>query len=230
MTIDLHAAKLSLSEVGRRVYAHGWVASNDGNFSMRLGPNEFLVTPSGISKGSIDPSRVLMVDAQGNLIEGQGRVSTEWRMHQKVYEKRPDVGAVVHTHAPHATAFAVAGEPLDLPVLPELIYAVGSVPLVPYALPGSGELYDAIDSFVTRGDALLLRNHGLVTYARDLWGAYYLHEAVEHSARIQILARQVGRVGTLNRAQVEQLRKAREQAGIRTPWPAPRILEQGSND
>ncbi len=214
-----------VSEVSLRVHSRGWVASNDGNLSVRVGPDRFLITPSGVSKGEVTPERVLLVDGSGNLIEGQGRVSSEWRMHQKVYERRPEIGGVVHTHAPHATAFAVAGIALDLPVLPELIYGLGGIPLVPYYLPGSGELYDGIDPYVSGSDALLLKNHGMVTYAADLWGAYYHHESVEHAARVQWLAQQLGGVDSLTRAQVAQLKQARDAAGIESPWSPPRMMD-----
>lgn len=216
-----HDLRHTVSEVSRRVHARGWVASNDGNISARVGPDRFLITPSGVSKGEVTPERVLLVDGAGNLVEGSGRVSTEWRMHQKVYERRPEIGGVVHTHAPHATAFAVAGIALDLPVLPELVYGLGGIPLVPYYMPGSGELYDGIDPYVTQTNALLLKNHGVVTYAGDLWGAYYHHESVEHSARVQWLAHTLGKVDPLTRAQVQQLKDARDAAGVKSPWPEP---------
>jgi L-fuculose-phosphate aldolase len=223
--MNLAGIREAICEIGRRVYQRGWVASNDGNISARLGPNEFLISPSGVSKGSLTPDGLMLVDAQGSPLNGGGKVSTEWRMHQKIYERRPEIGGVVHTHAPHATAFAVAGLALDLPVLPELVYGLGAVPLVPYALPGSGELYEAIDPFVGKADALLLKNHGLVTCGKDVWAAYFHHESVEHSALIQILASQIGNVDTLTRAQVAQLKAARDAAGLTTPWLPPRFKE-----
>lgn len=208
----------TLIEVGNRVYQKGWVASNDGNISIRVSLNRFLITPSGVSKGGLAPESILLVDEQGRTLEGNGRVSTEWRMHQKVYERRPEIGAVVHTHAPYSTAFAVAGKPLDLPVLPELVYHLGGVPLVPYYLPGSGALYDGIDPYVTRANALLLKNHGLVTYGTDLWAAFYCHESVEHAARIQMLAKIIGGVDTLTHDQVADLKSARDASGLTSPW------------
>jgi L-fuculose-phosphate aldolase len=207
-----------LCEVGRRVYEKGWVASNDGNLSIRVTSDEYLISPSGVSKGALTPAGILLVDGSGHTLDGDGRVSTEWKMHQKVYERRPEIGAVVHTHAPYSTAFAVAGQPLDLPVLPELVYHLGAVPLVPYYLPGSGALYDGIDPFVERANALLLKNHGLVTYGTDIWAAFYCHESVEHAARIQTLAKHLGKVDTLTREQVEDLKSARDSSGLTSPW------------
>lgn len=216
----------TLCQIGQRIYAKGWVASNDGNLSARVDPSgqagtqegRFLITPSGVSKGDLTPEGLLLVDGQGNTLEGSGRVSSEWKMHQKVYERRPEMGAVVHTHAPASTAFAVAGLPLDLPVLPELVFGLGGVPMVPYHLPGSGELYDGIDPYVTQANALLLKNHGLVTFGADPWAAFYCHESVEHAAQIQILARSLGHVDLLTPGQVEALVQLRKAAGILSPW------------
>lgn len=208
----------TLIEVGNRVYQKGWVASNDGNISMRISPDRYLITPSGVSKGGLTPEMILFVDEEGHTLEGKGRVSTEWRMHQKVYERRPEIGGVVHTHAPYSTAFAVAGKPLDQPVLPELVYHLGGVPLVPYYLPGSGALYDGIDPYVGKANALLLKNHGLVTYGIDIWAAFYCHESVEHAARIQMLAKIIGKMDTLTQEQVADLKSARDASGLTSPW------------
>lgn len=216
----------TLCQIGQRIYSMGWVASNDGNLSARVETSGmgdtlegcFLITPSGVSKGDLTPDGLLLVDAQGNTLKGSGRVSSEWKMHQKVYERRPEIGAVVHTHAPCSTAFAVAGIPLDQPILPELVFGLGGIPMVPYHLPGSGELYAGIDPYVTQANALILKNHGLVTFGADPWAAFYCHESVEHAAHIQILAHSLGNTDLLTPGQVEDLVQLRKAAGIQAPW------------
>ncbi len=205
-------------EVGKRIYQKGWVAWNDGNLSIRVSPDRYLITPSGVSKGALNHENILLVDDCDHTLEGNGKVSTELKMHQKVYQRRPEIGAVIHTHAPYSTAFAVAGQPLDLPVLPELVFHLGAVPLVPYYLPGSQALCDGIDPYVEKTNALLLKNHGLVTYGTDIWAAFYCHEMVEHSASIQMLAKMLGKVETFNWEQVEELKSAREASGLTSPW------------
>lgn len=215
---SIQTLRETLIDVGNRIYQKGWVASNDGNLSIRVGPGRFLITPSGVSKGALTLDNILLVDEDGQTVEGNGRVSTELKMHMKVYERRPDIGAVIHTHAPCTTAFAVAGQPLDLPVLPELVYHLGAVPLVPYYLPGSKALCDGIEPFVEKTNAFLLKNHGVVTYGTDIWTAYYCHEMIEHAASIQMLAKLLGKVNTLSREQVEELKTIREASGLAVPW------------
>jgi len=218
----------ALCEVGRRAYAHGWVSHHDGNFSIRLGPDEFLVTPTGVSKGFMDPDQMVRVNLEGESLDGQGRASSEWKMHRKSYEMRPDVGAIVHTHAPHATAFAVAGLDLDRAVLPEMIATLGAVPLAPYGQPGTEDIYAGMVPLIDKADAFLLKNHGLVTFGEDIWRAYYRHEAVEHAARIEILARQIGKVDVLTREQVEALKKARDASRASGPWMNCKCEGEGS--
>ncbi|MCA9409968.1 MAG: class II aldolase/adducin family protein, partial [Candidatus Omnitrophica bacterium] len=129
-----------------------------------------------------------------------------------------DIGAIVHTHCPHATAFSVAGLALDQAVLPEQIYTLGAIPLAPYGQPGTHDLYQGMLPYIEKSNAFLLKNHGVVTYGKDLWEAFFSHEALEHAARIQILARQVGKVETLKREQVDALHRARTEAGLDPHW------------
>ena len=216
--MNVDQIRSDLCEVGRRVFQHGWVASNDGNFSVRLGENEFLVTPTGVSKGFMTPEKMVLVNLEGETLQGEGQVSSEWKMHRISYERREDISAIVHTHCPHATAFTVAGLALDQCVLPEQIYALGAIPLAPYGQPGTEDLYQGMLPFIEKSNAFLLKNHGVVTFGSDLWEAFFRHEALEHAARIQFLARQLGKVETLSRDQVEALHRARTQAGLDPHW------------
>lgn len=215
---DVDQIRRDLCEVGRRVFQHGWVAANDGNFSVRVGADEFIVTPTGVSKGFMTPESMVYVNLAGESLDGRGKVSSEWKMHRISYEKRSDIGAIVHTHCPHATAFSVAGLALDRCVLPEQIVSLGAVPLAPYGRPGTHDLYQGMLPFIEKSNAFLLKNHGVVTYGKDLWEAFFRHEALEHAARIQILAQQLGRVETLTREQVEGLAKSREAMGLDPHW------------
>jgi L-fuculose-phosphate aldolase len=203
-----------LCEVGRRVYEKGWVSSRDGNFSIRLGEDRFLVTPTGVSKGFMTPDTMVLVNLEGEPLEGGGKASSEWKLHRKAYEMRSDVGSVVHTHAPHSTAFAVAGLALDRCIFPELIVTLGAVPLAGYGQPGTDDIYQGMLPWIDKANAFLLKNHGLVTFGKDLWEAFNRHDNVEHAARIEILARQIGKVDTLTRDQVASLVKMREVYGV----------------
>jgi L-fuculose-phosphate aldolase len=130
-------------------------------------------------------------------------------MHLRIYQLRPDVRAVVHAHPPTATGFAVAGEGLVADVLPEIIFLLGRVPLVPYATPGSSELAEGLAPYVPNHDAYLLANHGATTVGPSLLVAHQRMESLEHAARILFTARQLGRVNPLAQAEVQALLDAR---------------------
>ncbi len=204
-------------DVCRRLYARGLIAGGEGNVSVRLRANRIVVTPAGASKGDLDPADLLIVDDAGEIVRGRGRASTEIAMHLRIYKYRTDIGAVVHAHPPAATAFAVAGESFTEPVLPEMIVAVGPVALVPYATPGTTALADGLQAFLADHDAFLLANHGVTTVGSTVEVAYARMESLEHSARILLAARLLGRVRTLTAEQVRDLVAARE--GARHPGP-----------
>jgi L-fuculose-phosphate aldolase len=177
--------------VGKRMYEQGFVAANDGNISVRLSEDRCLSTPTGMSKGFMNRSDLVITDMQGRKISGKRQPTSEIKMHLRAYELRSDISAVVHAHPPHATAYAVAGIPLDECILPEVIVTIGSVPLAAYGTPSTEEVPESIEAVVTRCDAFLLRNHGVMTVGTDVLGAYHKMETVEHFARISFLAWQL---------------------------------------
>ena len=141
-------------------------------------------------------------------------------MHLRIYARRPDVSAVVHAHPPTATGFAVAGEDFLTGVLPEIIYSVGGVPLVPYATPGTPDLADALEPFLAAHDAYLLANHGATTVGPTLAVAHQRMESLEHAARIVLAARVLGRVNALSAAQVNALTAARAASAAASQFDA----------
>lgn len=198
------------------MYEKGWVASNDGNISLRLEDGTLLCTPTGISKGRMQPEDLIICDLQGRKLEGKRAVTSEILMHTTVYEMRPDVHAVVHAHPPVATGFAVAGRPLTLAILPEVIVGLGCIPLANYGLPGTPELSEAMKPFIPKFDALLMANHGAVCYGADLHCAYYKMETLEHFARISLVAELLGGPKVLPRDEVTKLFASRERYGVAT--------------
>jgi L-fuculose-phosphate aldolase len=203
-------------EVGRRMWTRGWVASNDGNLSVRLDVRGFLVTPTGVSKGFLTRRMLVRLDETGSARPCRGgfRPSSEIRMHLEVYRRRPDVGAVVHAHPPFATAFAVAGIPMDRNVLPEAVLTLGAVPLAPYGTPSTDEIPESIAPFVEGSDVILLSNHGALAFGSDLLTAYHRMETLEHTAAITWYAMGLGRVRAIPKAQVKKLMELRERMGI----------------
>jgi L-fuculose-phosphate aldolase len=211
--------RADIVEVGRRLHARGYVASNDGNISVRLGDGRLLTTPTGVSKGFMTPDMIVTTDLEGRKLAGDREASSELLMHLAVYENRPEIGAVVHAHPPTATGFAVAGIPLDRAVLAEVVTTLGSIPIAEYGTPSTQELADGVRKYIKIHDGLLLANHGALTIAGELFPAYYRMETVEHFARISLVARTLGRERLLSREEVMRLQDLRGMYGIAAPAP-----------
>ena len=203
-------AAAGIVRVCRRLYERGLIAGPDGNVSVRLLDGTILVTPSGMSKVDVREEDLAMVDLEGRPTTTGRAPSSELQMHLRIYQRRPDAMAVVHAHPPVATAFAVAGENLMAPVLPEVILQTGGVPLVPYATPGTPALADSLEPFLDGHVAFLLANHGATTFGPTLDIAHQRMESLEHAARIVYTARMLGKVNELSAADAEALRLSRE--------------------
>jgi len=219
------ALRRSIAEAGRRLYAKGFIAGNEGNLSVRE-RDRLLVTPSGACKGFLRPEDIVVTDLEGRP-RGGARATSEILMHAAVYRRRPDVGAVVHAHPPVATGFAVAGLPLDRPVLAEPIVTLGPVPVVPFGTPSTADLADRVGSAIGSFHALLLANHGALTVGETLWRAWERMETLEQYARIALVARLLGRELMLRPEDVARLETLRVPAGYPPPprpQPEPRSV------
>ena len=220
--------KEQMCEVGRRVYNKGMVAANDGNFSVKLNDHEFLCTPTGVSKGFMTPEYICKVDAQGNVIQANKgfKPSSEIKMHMRVYAKRPGVGAVgavVHAHPTFATSFAIAGIPLTQPIMPEAVLSLGEVPLAKSGTPSTDEIPDAVAEYLDYYDAVLLENHGALTYSDSLMNAYFKMESLEFYARLLYQAKMLGGPKELPEEQVLRLYSMRSQYGLTGRHPADKL-------
>jgi len=202
-----------LVEFGRLLHVQGFVAATDGNLSVRMDNDRFMVTPTGFSKGMLQPEDMVIVDSQGKKISGDRNPSSEIAMHLTIYRMRPDVGAVVHAHPCTATGFASAGIALDQPLCSEIVITLGTVPLAPYATTGTMELSESLKPFIPYHDAILMANHGVVTYGSDLSQAYMRMETVEHYAKIVLVARQLGGTRSLDSQELEKLVAVRSRYG-----------------
>lgn len=206
--------KQHICEIGRRVYEKGFVAANDGNISVRVGKDAFFVTPTGVSKGFLTPDMIIKVNGDGEVLEGSYKPTSEMKMHLRVYKERPDVYAVVHVHPPYATAFAVAGIPLNQATMPELVVLLGTIPLAGYGTPSTEEVPEAVAEYVHNHQGVLLENHGALTWGRDLEHAYFLMESLEFCAKINWLARQMNGDRELSERNVERLLQLKANIGI----------------
>ena len=216
MSQGLYSLKNDLIEVGKRIYAKGYVASNDGNISVRLDEQKILITPSGVNKGLMKQSDMLIVNLGGIVLSGDKKPSSELPMHLQIYKERPDVNSVCHAHPVYATGFAVAGIPLDMCVLPEVIISLGTVPLVEYGTPGTDEYFKSMLKYLKDHDAFLLANHGVVTVGKDVLSAYHKMETVEHFANIVFVSLQLGKMKTFSPEQIEKLIDQRKKFGVTT--------------
>ena len=214
--------KKEICEIGKRIYNRGMVAANDGNISVKLNDNEFLCTPTGVSKGFMTTDYICKVDANGNVLQANGnfKPSSEIKMHMRVYKERPDVQSVVHAHPIYATSFAIAGIPLTQPIMPEAVIALGCVPIAEYGTPSTEEIPDAVSKYLQYYDAVLLANHGALTYSDSLLAAYHKMESLEFYAELLFKAKQLGGPQELNAQQVSKLYEIRRKFGMKGKHPA----------
>ncbi len=186
------AEKKELAVICKLLYDRNLVAASDGNISVRLNDRHLLITPSGKNKGFLHPEEMIVIDMDGNVIEGKGKASREYPMHRTIYMERSDVNAVVHTHPVYATAFAMTGQNIPDNYLIESRVALGKVGLAPYAPAGSLQLAENIRPFVKDCNAVLLMNHGAIAYGESLMSAYNKMEVLETVAKTIIVSQKIG--------------------------------------
>jgi L-fuculose-phosphate aldolase len=196
---------------GRVLYDRGYIAATDGNISVRLDEDRILITPTCMCKGKMHADDLVIIDRHGRKLEGERNVSSEVQMHLLIYNMRPDIQAVVHAHPPTATGFAAAGIALDQPLVSEVVLTLGAVPLAPYGCPGTQALSDSLRPLIPEHDAILMANHGVVTYADDFERAFMNMETVEHFAKITLVARTLGAPKVLDAEEVAKLTAIRRQ-------------------
>ncbi len=209
-------AKKIIIEIGRRMYMKNFVAANDGNISCKVDDEMIWTTPTGVSKGFMSEKDMVKMRLDGTIIkQGARKPSSEVKMHLRIYNERTDVGAVCHAHPPISTSFAIAGIGLNQAIYPEAIVNLGIVPCVHYEVPGSQQLPDSIAPYVRGYNALLLANHGAVTWGNFLMEAWYRLESLEHYAMIiMYTCHIIGKANVLSCKQVNELIKIREKMGI----------------
>jgi len=195
-----------LITVCHALYEHGYVTATDGNVSARLGNGNILTTRSVLNKGKTQSADLVEVNLNGDIVKGKAVPSTELKMHLYIYSQRPDAMAVVHAHPVYATGFAVAGKPIPNDVLPEVAVNFGGVPLARYGTPSTDSLALSLAPFIHTHSAILLQNHGVVTFGRTLEDAYFKMEKVEHAAHILTVAESLGGPVRLPQGEVERLR------------------------
>lgn len=209
-------AKKAIIDIGQRMYVRGFVAANDGNISVRTGRNEVWATPTGVSKGYMKKKMLVKVDLNGNVLEGTYKPSSELKMHLRAYRENEALRSVCHAHPPICTSFAVAGIPLDSPILAEAVITLGDVPIAPYAELGTKAVPEVIAPYCHTHNGVLLANHGAVTWAEEPYAAYYRLESMEYYAKILLITdKLIGSQQQLSDEQIERLIAMREKFGVR---------------
>jgi len=209
--------KEQMCEIGRRLYNKGFAAANDGNITARLNERELLCTPTMVSKGFLKPDDICKVDYEGKQLAGKKKRTSEVLLHLVVYKTRPDVQAVVHCHPPHATAFAVAREPIPKCVLPEVEVFLGEVPMSVYETPGGQKFADTLLPYTKDCNTVILANHGTVSWGPDVEKAYFNTEIIDAYCNILILARQLGRINYFTPQQTRELLDLKKRIGYDDP-------------
>lgn len=203
-------------EISKRLYANGWLAACDGNISFRISDDRILITPSARPKAYISAEEIAVVNLAGEVLEG--KPSSEVKMHLEIYRNAEKAKAVVHSHPPTATAWTIANpemEELPCRSCSELILALGKVPFVPYARPGTQAMGDNIKQFLPKRRVMVLRNHGALTWGEDLEEAYFGTERLEHAAKMLMYAKTIGGIPELPADEIKDLEALRETLGER---------------
>lgn len=213
--VPLPKLRAEVVETSRRMHQNGWVANHDGNVSVRLKGERFLITCTAVSKRDIDDASLLVVDAQGKVLEGRRKPFSELELHLAAYRARPEVMVVLHAHPPVATAFGLVGQELSPIALPEMVVSLGDrVPTLQRAMPRDPEGVKRVEAAASECDAFLLAGNGAFTLGEDLTQALLRMELVEHYAKILMSARSLGTVQPLAPADVQKLLEARKKAGL----------------
>lgn len=188
-----------------RVYEKGFVAAYDGNLSVRINEEKILITRSNINKGSVTEKDILTIDNNGNLLEGNGKITTEVKLHLKIYNNRRDINSVIHCHPLYSTAIATAREEFPNNVFPEVILTLGKVPICKYATPSTNGLVESLNPFVDYANIFLLSNHGAVAVGDTLETAYYRMEKLEHISKTIFIAESMGNLKELSTKNINEL-------------------------
>jgi L-fuculose-phosphate aldolase len=204
---DEEQARTEIIRVTRIVANQGLIRSNDGNISVRLDKNHFLITPSGLYKMTMEPGDLIIVNWQNQVVKGRPglKPTSEILMHLEAYHQRSDISAVLHAHPLFATSLTISGEPFPMDIIPEAAIGLGCVPVAEYATPGTPEMAASIRGPISQSKAILLSHHGSLTIGRTLEEALIALERLEHTAHSYFIAKTFGKVIPLQIDEMERL-------------------------
>ncbi|MDR2185335.1 MAG: class II aldolase/adducin family protein [Treponema sp.] len=224
-------ARETILAVGRRMYEKNFVAANDGNISCKVAPDIIWATPTGVSKGFMKADQLVKLKLNGEIVKaGNLKVSSEIKMHLRLYNENPAINGVTHAHPVVSTSFAIAGMALDRAVYPEALVTLGVIPCVHYALPGTEEVPDSIAPYSRDYNGVLLANHGALTWGTSLMEAFFRLEAMEHYAQVILYTDFImGKANILSRSQVDDIIKIRDNIGVSSGGVPSRLAARPGN-
>jgi len=204
---NIDVLKKQIIEVCKLMNSKGFICATDGNVSVKVGKDRYLITPSGINKAFMKASDLITIDRNAKVITGNKKLkpSTEWRMHLKAYDLRPDIEAVIHSHPPYTVAYTIAGVELPTKILPEMVLTMGAVPVTEYSVPTSPDNAKIIEKHIVNFDALVLKRHGVLTVGKDIYSAYNKLEKLEHAAITGLAAHALGGCNSLECSELKEL-------------------------
>jgi len=215
--VNVHQIKQEICEIGRRIYAKGFAAANDGNITYRISEKEVLCTPTMVCKGFLKPDDICTVDMDGNQLAGRRKRTSEVLLHLAIMKARPEIKSCVHCHPPHATAFAIAHEAIPQCVLPEVEVFLGEVPITKYETPGGQAFADTILPFVQKSNVVILANHGTVSYGETVERAYWWTEILDSYCRMLMLAKDLGKINYFSEDKTRELLNLKQKWGFSDP-------------
>ena len=195
-----------LIKYGKRAGKKNFTPGMSGNFSARYG-NNIIITTSGSANGYLKEDDFVVIDFEGNVVQGNKKPSSEKMLHVEFYKMRPDVNYILHVHAPYLSSFASAGLALDEPIMAENVYYFGHIPLAEYGLPSSKDLVDKTSKYFKNFDAVLMANHGFIVGDSTLENAYLKLELAESYAQVVLNTKILGGAVLLTDSQVEEINK-----------------------
>ncbi len=200
----LENLKQELIEYGRLAGVKNFTPGYSGNFSARYG-DKILITSSGSANGYLSEDELVLMDFEGNLIEGTKKPSSEKMLHAEFYKQRPDVNYIIHVHSPYLSSFACCHIPLDEPVMAENVFYFGQIPLAEYGLPSSMDLVEKTAKYFKDYDAVLMANHGFIVGDKTIKDAFLKLELAESYAQVVLNTKLMGGAVLFNQNQVDEI-------------------------
>ena len=210
--MDHETLRQALIDTSRAINACGLNQGRAGNLSMRI-ERGFLITPTGVSYEKLLPEHLVGMGLDGQVISGQLKPSSEWRIHRDIFAARPEVSAIIHVHSPYATALACARR--AIPAFHYMVAVAGgrTIPCAPYTTFGTQDLSDHVVGTLAGHEACLMANHGMIALGSNLEEAFQLAQEVEYLARLYCLALQIGGPVVLSDKEMAEVVKRFESYG-----------------